>query len=211
MESGGRAAKLGNSYERLWAVDEALAIIAGLRRSSKWEPVGEDEEGVDLAVTDTDGTRTAWQFKRENGSKECWSVADQTRNGVLPRARARLEHGGHARFVFVSSCGARHLRDLAEHSRRSDTSLDVFMGHVRTNPDRQEALNELMITWGLDPGRPIGAAAGAGDQVSNLLLRLDGQCAGSDTNMQEAGLDAWDSMLLSRVGFTNRQLTALDD
>ena len=57
VEPGGRASKLGDTYERLWAVRHALLVIEGGYRSLTWEPIGQDEIGVDIWVTDNDGRR----------------------------------------------------------------------------------------------------------------------------------------------------------
>ena len=152
MESGGRAAKLGNSYERRWAVHQALLVIAGRSQSLLWEPLGLDENGVDLWVTASDGHKTGYQLKRQNRSKEYWSVADLRAEGVLQYAFEQLVRDIDARYVFVSSCGVRHLRDLAEQSRRANNDATVFFRDlVCTNKDRQKSFHELLSAWGLNP------------------------------------------------------------
>ena len=84
MELGGRASKLGDTYERLWAVRHALMVIDGRRQSLLWEPIGEDENGIDLWITANDGHRHGHQLKRQNRSKEYWSIADLREQGVGP-------------------------------------------------------------------------------------------------------------------------------
>jgi hypothetical protein len=161
MELGGRATKLGPTYERLWAVRQALEILQGRSCSLLWEPKGEDEDGIDLWVTEIDGRRVGYQLKRENQSKEYWSVGHLAREGVLQAARTHLERDEHARFVFVSSCGARHIRDLAEQGHRTNDDPDAFFrDHVCTNQDRHKAFLKLMGTWGLDPEVPVERARG---------------------------------------------------
>ncbi|MHC4092650.1 MAG: hypothetical protein ACYSVY_20655, partial [Planctomycetota bacterium] len=151
VELGGRASKLGDTYERLWAVRHAFLVMEGRYQSLLWEPIGEDENGIDLWVTANDGRRVGHQLKRQNRSKEYWSVADLRSESVLQAAKLQLERDSRAEYVFVSSCGVRHLRDLAERSRRDQVDAAVFLNaHVNTNRSRKEDFGSLMSTWGLD-------------------------------------------------------------
>lgn len=152
MERGGRASKLGDTYERLWAVRHALLVVEGQSQSLLWEPLGEDENGIDLWIETTDGRRIGHQLKRQNRSKEYWSIADLREEGVLQHARGQLERRTDTEYRFVSSCGVRYLRDLAEQSHRADDDPDVFYRDlVCKNKKREKGFEELMLAWDLDP------------------------------------------------------------
>jgi hypothetical protein len=43
---GGRADKFGNRFERHWVVSLALDVIDGRLASIKWEPLGDEGEGL---------------------------------------------------------------------------------------------------------------------------------------------------------------------
>ena len=60
-EPGGRAAKLGERYEGLWVARQMLFALLGQSRSVQLEALGDDEQGVDLWVVRSDGTRVAQQ------------------------------------------------------------------------------------------------------------------------------------------------------
>ncbi len=159
MEIGGRASKLGDTYERLWAVRHALMVIDGRFSSLLWEPIGEDENGVDLWVTRSDGRRIAHQLKRQNRSKEYWSIADLAEEGVLQYARGQLERDTSARYTFVSSCGVRHLRDFAEQSERANDDPAVFYRDiVCQSEDGKAEFERLMLAWEFDPALPTDVA-----------------------------------------------------
>src|SRR2546426_4052536 len=98
-EPGGRAAKLGIEFERLWAVRHFIELIAG-RATMIWiEPLGDDEKGTEFWVGRPDGTREAHQCKRENGTAGKWSVADLEAKRIISKARFQLSRDPSHRFV----------------------------------------------------------------------------------------------------------------
>ena len=156
MELGGRSSKLGDTYERVWAVRHALLVIRGEFQSLLWEPVGEDENGIDLWITANDGHRIGHQLKRQNRGEETWSVADLAQGHVLQTARAQLDRDVRSEYVFVSSCGVRSLQDLAERSQRDRVDPKLFVdAHVNTETRRKEDFDRLMLAWGLDQTDPV--------------------------------------------------------
>lgn len=155
VEVGGRASKLGDTYERMWAVRQALYVIEGRLRSLLWEPVGDDENGIDVWVTKTDGARAGHQLKRQNRDKEYWTVADLREEGVLQSAFEQLNRDRTVEYAFISSCGARHLRDLTEQSRRANNDPTLFYRDlVGANQKRKKEFHELMNTWNLNSNIP---------------------------------------------------------
>jgi len=137
MELGGRASKLGNTYERLYAIKMALHVMAGRLRSLIWEPRGDNENAIDVQVTDSDSQRINCQLKRQNQSKEIWSVAELRREGILQYARDLLERDPSATYRFVSSCGVRFLRDISEQSHRADDPVASVISSARAKIARQ--------------------------------------------------------------------------
>jgi len=121
MERGGRATLLGTEYGVQGAVHEALFLLAGRSTSLLFEPVGEDEPGVDLWVTAEDGTRTACRMKRENGSKTTWSATDLREEDVLRHAKAQLDRDARHRSKLVSTEALRRAgyRSESVHFRQS--------------------------------------------------------------------------------------------
>ncbi len=152
VEIGGRAGKLGDTYERRWAIKFALMLLVGTVKSLRWEPLGEGAEGVDLELVFKDDHREGHQLKRQNGSDGKWTIADLDREGVLRSAFALLQLDSTSRFVFVSSDPAVHLKDLTDRAPRDPASLEVFLSeHVGSKLDRKKAYEDLVRRWGLDP------------------------------------------------------------
>src|SRR5258707_15655043 len=85
VERGGRADKLGNRYEGLWAARNLLLVLAGEVVAVTVEAVGDDEEGVDLWVDYADGRREAHQCKRKNRTSGKWTLTELRSRKVLAR------------------------------------------------------------------------------------------------------------------------------
>lgn len=169
VEVGGRATKLGDSYERLWAVRQVLYVIEGRLASVLWEPIGDDENGIDIWVRKTDGTRVGHQLKRQNRDKEYWTVADLREENVLQSALAQLDRNDFSCYVFVSSCPVRHLRDFTEQSLRADNNATSFhQDIVSSSKERTRAFDALMRTWDLNSNSPNDL-----ERAFGLLQRMD--------------------------------------
>ena len=128
-ERGGRADKLGNEFERLWAVRHLIEVIAGMATTFRIEALGDDEKGTEFWVGRPDGTREAHQCKRENGAAGKWSVAALESKRIISNAKLQLDRDPSHRFVFASGDKASHLSDLAARAERCDTA-DEFVTHL---------------------------------------------------------------------------------
>jgi hypothetical protein len=156
---GGPADKLGNEYERLWAVQHLLELLSGRALSVTVEPLGDDERGAEFWVRRPDGTREAHQVKRENGSKGGWSAADLLAKGVIRNARFQLDRGPEHRFVFVSGDKAPLLDALQERAKRGDGAAVFYTHAIATDPKSKRLKTEfenLCRYLELDPSTPAG-------------------------------------------------------
>lgn len=156
----GRADKYGNTYERLWVTKQALLVLEGrTHRSIYWEPLGDDERGVDVWIERTDGTREAHQCKRENGSKKRWTVAELAARGVLPAAKEQLSRDPRYRFVFVSADSAPYVTDLTTRTHSCNDDPQLFLAHQVDTADRKQTFVDICGYWGLDRWGDVGGGA----------------------------------------------------
>ena len=159
LESGGRADKLGNEFERLWGVLQLLKMLHGEVTSVLPEGLGPDEKGVDLWVREADGARVGHQCKRENGACGRWSVADLSRERILQNAQYQLGRGPEYRFAFVSSDPVPLLVDLAERTGRCDDDPAAFAARLATTSrDHRRAFEQLARYLSIDHTSPGGQA-----------------------------------------------------
>jgi len=157
-EAGGRADKLGNEFERLWAVRHLIELVAGKATTLKIEALGDDEKGTEFWVGRPDGIREAYQCKRENGTAGKWSVANLASKGVISHAKFQLDRDLSHRFVFASGDKANHLSDLAERAGRCDAPAEFVTHLTTTSADLEGEFATLCRHLGLDPRSPEGAA-----------------------------------------------------
>jgi len=152
LEAGGRASKIGNTYERLWAVRCALLVIDGKYRSLHWEPIGDDGNGIDLWIRGNDGRRIGHQLKRQHRSDAAWSVANLREEGILQYAREQLDREPSAVYVFVSSLPVPYLTDFVEQVHRANNDSLVFYRDIAcASRPTKKAFHELLLAWELDP------------------------------------------------------------
>ena len=73
--SGGASDKAGLRYELLWTVRCLIRLMKGEFDSIWLEPAGEEGEGVEFAITTSDGTEYH-QVKRQLTGKGVWSLSE---------------------------------------------------------------------------------------------------------------------------------------
>jgi hypothetical protein len=157
-DPAGRADKLGNEFERLWAVRHLIELVSGRAMSVKIEALGDDERGTEFWVDRPDGTREAHQCKRENGTTGRWSVADLEAKRVITNAQVQLGGDPRHRFIFASGDKVTHLSDLAERSHRCDNPAEFVEFLATTSRGHAREFNNLCQRLGLDPVRPQDSA-----------------------------------------------------
>ncbi len=158
-EAGGRADKLGNEFERLWAVRHLVELVAGKATAVQIECLGDDEKGTEFWVTRPDGTREAHQCKRENASEGRWSVAALEAKRIISNAKFQLDRDpAHHRFVFVSADKAPHLADLCERAAMSESPAEFRAHSVTTSQQLLREFQTLASYLKVDPDEPSGVA-----------------------------------------------------
>ncbi len=128
-EKGGRADKLGNKYEDLFIVKFLLKLIEEEVSSIIIEPVGYEEEGVDLWVKNEDGSRGYYQCKGRNASNENWRMGDLAAKGIFSKAKKQLDADINSSYYFVSPLTNTMLKDITTRARNSSGDPEHFYEH----------------------------------------------------------------------------------
>lgn len=128
-EKGGRADKIGNRYEDLFTIKFLLKLIEEEVSSITIEPVGDEEEGVDLWVKNKDGSRECYQCKGRNASNENWRMGDLAAKGLFSKAKKQLDADINISYHFVSPLTNTMLKDITTRARNSSSDPEHFYKH----------------------------------------------------------------------------------
>lgn len=152
FEAGGRADKFGNRYETRWLVKQFLRLIKGEVATVVLEPIGEEEEGVDIRIKNLDNSLEFHQCKGRNASKEYWTLSDLNSKNIFTNAKKHLEANSNLNFYFVSAVSARTLGDLADRARNSnDNPLDYYNFQIKkSGAETNKAFEGVMKYFGLN-------------------------------------------------------------
>jgi hypothetical protein len=154
--TGGRADKLGNRYEGLWVANQLLHLLAERITAVQVEAIGEDERGVDVWVTKSDGIREAQQCKRKNRTTGKWGISELSRQGVLGYLSSQLLRDVTIRYTFVSAHPAPELRELCDMARRAGGKADVYFLDTMAVAAHADHLRRFCREVGADPANPSG-------------------------------------------------------
>ena len=156
--TGGRADKLGNRYEGLWVAYQLLLLLAEQVAAVQLEALGDDEHGVDVWVTRTDGTRDAQQCKRKNRAAGKWGIGELDRRDVLAHMAGQLRRNPAARFTLVSADPAPELRELADTARAAGGDPDAYFRGTLAVAAHADHLRRFCRAVGLADHDPAGRA-----------------------------------------------------
>ena len=88
MFPGGIANKLGNKYERKWAVRKLLEVVAGSATSIRYEGISEDFCGFEFVLHRPD--RMEWHQAKINAPSGNWTLNALKREGVMGAFKSEL-------------------------------------------------------------------------------------------------------------------------
>ena len=142
---GGIADKLGNEYERKWAVRKLLDVFAGKVNAIRYEGISNEFHGVEFALHRPDFVE--WHQTKINASKGNWTPTALDREGLIEAFKRRLSSDATANCVFVSQDPARQLRELCKKARIAN-DLQEFREAISKKDG--EALDDLVHKWDTD-------------------------------------------------------------
>ncbi len=145
MFPGGIADKLGNEYERKWAVRKLLEVVAGLATSIRYEGIPKDFRGFECALHRPD--HVEWHQTKSNAPSGNWTLKALKREGVMDAFKRRLSADAAARCVFVSQDPAKQLRELCEKARMAN-DVNEFLNAVPQKD--KETFDDLAKMWDVD-------------------------------------------------------------
>lgn len=144
MLRGGIADKLGNDYEALWTLAEALRVLRGEADEIRIEPFNEDAKGLEFRITTQE--RSAWHQCKRRTSSGSWTIAALDSDGVLSAFMRKLADPAND-CVFVSSDPAPGLKSLTGKAAIVDSASRFFDS---LSKDDELNLQRLAKAWPAD-------------------------------------------------------------
>ncbi|GEA69856.1 hypothetical protein PA3_40140 [Acinetobacter pittii] len=155
LETGGFAEKIGNRYESSWVTYQLLRLLDEKISFVQVEPLGEDEEAVDVIIGNLDGSIELHQCKIGNVSDNAWSIATLQSKELLTKGFQHILSGSKS-YKVVSRIGFRLLEDICESARNStESSSDFFEYQIQDiSEERRKLFNDLCARLGLKSSEP---------------------------------------------------------
>ncbi|WP_228147275.1 hypothetical protein [Acinetobacter calcoaceticus] len=151
LEPGGFAEKIGNRYESSWVTFQLLRLLDEKISYVQVEPVGPDEDAVDVIIGNLDGSKEHHQCKIGNVSDEAWSLSTLQSKELLTKGFQHILSGSKS-YKVVSRIGFRLIEDICESARNSTgSSSDFYKYQIQTiSEERRKLFRELCTKLGLN-------------------------------------------------------------
>ena len=142
MFPGGIADKLGNEYERKWAVCKLLEVVAAHATSIRYEGLPKDFHGFEFKLRRPN--HSEWHQTKITAPSGNWTLNALEREGVVDAFKRRLSADATARCVFVSQDPARQMRELCDKAQMAN-DVQEFL-NVVSKKDK-ESFDGLAKIW----------------------------------------------------------------
>lgn len=154
LEPGGFAEKIGNRYESTWITFQLLRLLDEKISYVQVEPLGDDEDAVDVIVGNLDGSKEHHQCKIGEKSVEAWTIATLESKELLTKGFEHILSGSKS-YKVISRIGFRLLEDICESALNSTGSGSEFFEHQikEISQDRIKLFNELCKKLSLDQSK----------------------------------------------------------
>ena len=154
LEPGGFAEKVGNRYESSWITFQLLRLLDEKISYVQVEPLGDDEDAVDVIVGNLDGYKEHHQCKIGEKSVEAWTLATLESKELLTKGFEHILSGSKS-YKVISRIGFRLLEDICESALNSTGSGSEFFEHQikEISQERIKLFDELCKRLKLDKSK----------------------------------------------------------
>ena len=142
MFPGGIAGKLGNEYERKWAVCKLLEVVAAHATSIRYEGLSKDFHGFEFELCRPN--HSEWHQTKIKAKEGNWTLRALERDGVVDAFKSRLSDDVAAKCVFVSQDPASQMRELCDKVRMAN-NVHEFLNAVSKKD--KESFDDLAKMW----------------------------------------------------------------
>lgn len=151
-EIGGRADKYGNRFEQNWTISQLLDVVEEKKEYVIVEAIGEAEQGVDLWVGNSDGSKEGQQCKARSGSSEQWTFGEVNAKGIWDNWAKQLSNPN-VQVSLVSPLAFTKLEDLTNRARNTDLAdPNLFFNYQigKSGQETKQLLNSICSVMKID-------------------------------------------------------------
>lgn len=145
MLPGGISDKLGNEYERKWAVRNLLCVMDATATAIRYENVSADLHGFEFELRQAN--HSEWHQTKINAPHGNWTLYRLNKEGLLDAMKQRLSVGCDDHCVFVSQDPSKQLRELCDQARMASNVHELLNTLSKKGHD---AFEELEKIWAVD-------------------------------------------------------------
>lgn len=162
-QRGGRTDKSGNKYETNYFILQLLRVVDEEISSVTIEATGDDENGIDIWITNKDGTREGQQCKGRNFNKDKWTLSSINQYNILKTWKFQLERNTNNSVSIVSPISFVLLEDLISMAKNSSGDAKDFYNNqiLKTNEQTKKFYLDYCEGMDLDITKEI-------DQIKSL-------------------------------------------
>ena len=144
MFTGGIADKLGNEYERKWAVRLTLEVIAGEADSIRYEGLPKEFVGFELMLDRPN--HTEWHQTKINAPHGNWTLTALIQEGVIDAFKARLSSNASSKCIFISQGPSAQMQALCEEAQIANDVAEFWEAISKKN---RTAFDDLVKAWNI--------------------------------------------------------------
>lgn len=133
LESGGRADKFGNKYETEFIISQLLNLYEEEITGLIYEPLGDDELGIDVIIYHKNNIKELAQCKIRNNSKNHWTMGDLKSKNILKNWKNHLNNDEANIVTLVSPLPATGLQDMITRALNSKDSETFYNNQIMTS------------------------------------------------------------------------------
>jgi hypothetical protein len=162
-QRGGRTDKSGNKYETNYFILQLLRVVDEEISSVTIEATGDDENGIDIWITNKDGTREGQQCKGRNFNKDKWTFSSINQYNILKTWKFQLERDTNNSVSIVTPISFVLLEDLISMAKNSSGDAKDFYNNqiLKTNEQTKKFYLDYCEGMELDITKEI-------DQIKSL-------------------------------------------
>lgn len=140
-ETGGRADKYGNKYEKNCIINYYIDVVREKIKYCSFEKIGDDEKGTDIIIEDFKNVKTLIQCKERNVDANSWSLSKLSSKKILDNWLFHLNRDKSYLVGLQTPLSSIQLEDLIKCARNTDSPDNFYANQIKSSKQREKDFN----------------------------------------------------------------------